>query len=208
MTQTTESGRSLTDDELDEKAIALAEELKRVPMKNELRAALRIGHDRATALMSRVFDNAEGDKAAEAAPKRVSVWPLVLLALPAFVAIWSGWVGLGEMAGFGIIHPLPGIADGFKMNTAITLPIGVEAYAAYALRVWLSGAVAGRARAFARNSAIVSLVVGCLGQVAYHILAAAGVGTAPWWITALVACLPVGVLGMGAGLAHLVRSEG
>ena len=38
-----------------------------------------------------------------------------------------------------VVHPLPGIGDGFTINTAITLPIGVETYAAYALRVWLSG---------------------------------------------------------------------
>jgi hypothetical protein len=135
----------------------------------------------------------------------VRVWPVALLALPAFVAIWSGWVGLGELTGFGVVHPLPGIVDGFRLNTAITLPVGVEAYAAYALRVWLSGAVPPRARRFARTSAIASLILGALGQVAYHLLAAAGVTGAPWWITTLVACFPVSVLGMGAALAHLIR---
>src|SRR6266568_831542 len=68
----------------------------------------------------------------------VRSWPVVLLAAPAFVAIWSGWVGLGGLTGFGLVHPLPGIADSFTLNSAITLPIGVEAYAAYALRVWLA----------------------------------------------------------------------
>ncbi|MGB2569225.1 ABC transporter permease [Micromonospora citrea] len=136
------------------------------------------------------------------------VWPVVLLALPAFVAIWSGWVGLGGLTGFGIVHPLPGIADGFSLNTAITLPIGVETYGAYALYVWLSGRVPERARRFAKWSALGSLAVGALGQVAYHLLAAAGVTSAPWWITTAVACLPVAVLGMGAALAHLVRESG
>ena len=28
-------------------------------------------------------------------------WPLFLIAAPAAVAIWSGWVGLGELCGFG-----------------------------------------------------------------------------------------------------------
>jgi cytochrome bd-type quinol oxidase subunit 2 len=129
----------------------------------------------------------------------------LLLALPAFAAIWSGWVGLGELTGFGVVHPLPGIFNGLKLNTAITLPIGVETYAAYALRVWLSGAVPARARRFARNSAIGSLVLGAAGQVAYHLMAAARVTAAPWWITTLVAALPVAVLGMGAALAHLIR---
>ncbi|GAB3855583.1 ABC transporter permease [Micromonospora andamanensis] len=135
------------------------------------------------------------------------VWPVILLALPAFVAIWSGWVGLGGLTGFGVVHPLPGIADGFAINTAITLPIGVETYGAYALYVWLSGRVPERARRFAKWSAIASLLVGALGQVAYHLLVAAGVQVAPWWITTAVACLPVAVLGMGAALAHLVRSH-
>jgi len=69
-------------------------------------------------------------------------WPIALLAAPAFVAIWSGWVGLGGLTGFGLVHPLPGIADGLTLNSAITLPIGVETYAAYALRVWLAIGVA------------------------------------------------------------------
>ncbi|GAA3765896.1 ABC transporter permease [Micromonospora maritima] len=143
-----------------------------------------------------------------AAPARRAVaWPVVLLALPAFVAIWSGWVGLGGLTGFGIVHPLPGIWDSFSINSAITLPIGVETYGAYALYVWLSGRVPAPALRFAKWSALGSLAVGALGQVAYHLLVAAGVTSAPWWITTAVACLPVAVLGMGAALAHLVRTH-
>ncbi|MEU4193160.1 ABC transporter permease [Kribbella sp. NPDC026611] len=134
-------------------------------------------------------------------------WPVLLLALPAFVAVWSGWVGLGELTGFGIVHPLPGIADGFTLNSAITLPIGVETYAAFALRVWLSGRVPVRARRFAKRSALSALALGALGQVAYHLLEAAGVTAAPWPITTVVACLPVAVLGMGAALAHLIHTR-
>ncbi|WP_433126511.1 ABC transporter permease [Micromonospora sp. CA-240977] len=144
-----------------------------------------------------------GPSTAVSKPRRLATWPVVLIALPAFVAIWSGWVGLGGLTGFGVVHPLPGIADGFSLNTAITLPIGVEVYAAYALRAWLSGLVPPRARWFAKWSAIGSLMVGALGQVAYHLLVAAGITSAPWWITTLVACLPVAVLGMAAALAHL-----
>ncbi|MEH0821843.1 MULTISPECIES: ABC transporter permease [unclassified Micromonospora] len=139
--------------------------------------------------------------------RRAVAWPVVLLALPAFVAIWSGWVGLGGLTGFGQVHPLPGIWDSFSINSAITLPIGVETYGAYALYVWLSGRVPDLARRFAKWSAIASLLVGALGQVAYHLLVAAGVTSAPWWITTAVACLPVAVLGMGAALAHLVRTH-
>jgi hypothetical protein len=136
---------------------------------------------------------------------RVRSWPVLLLALPAFVAIWSGWVGLGGLTGFGVVHPLPGIWDGFAINSAITLPVGMETYAAFALRVWLSPAVPVRARWFARWSAVASLGLGAAGQVAYHLMTAAGVTAAPPVITTVVACLPVAVLGMGAALAHLLH---
>ena len=86
------------------------------------------------------------DTPGPAAVQPVRTWPVLLLALPAFVAVWSGWVGLGTLTGFGVVHPLPGIADGFTINSAITLPIGVETYTAFALRVWLSGQVPASAR--------------------------------------------------------------
>jgi hypothetical protein len=132
---------------------------------------------------------------------------LVAIALGAFVSIWSGWVGLGELTGFGPIHPLPGIWDEFVINTAITLPIGVEAYAAFALRAWLAPPVAGLtrlARRFACWSALGALALGAAGQIAYHLMVAAGLTQAPWQITAFVSCLPVVVLGCGAALTHLV----
>jgi hypothetical protein len=138
----------------------------------------------------------------------VSIWPLALLALPAFVAIWSGWVGLGEMTGFGPVNLLPGIAEGLTINTAITLPIGVEAYAAYALRVWLAGgAIPPAARRFARWSAIGSLLLGFAGQAIYHLMQALGMSKAPWPVVVVVSGLPVAVLGMGAALAHLLRAD-
>ncbi|MGL5823373.1 MAG: hypothetical protein ACRCYU_00690 [Nocardioides sp.] len=141
-----------------------------------------------------------------ARPSRTAVWPLWLLALPAFVAVWSGWVGLGRLCGFGVVQPLPGIADGFEINTAVTLPIGMEAYAAYALRVWLTSTSAAAVR-FAKRSTIAALTLGAAGQVVYHLLTAAGATSAPVAVTALVAVLPVAVLGMGATLAHLVTQE-
>jgi len=132
-------------------------------------------------------------------------WPLYLIASPAAVAVWSGWVGLGTLCGFGVVHPLPGIADGFHLNTAVTLPVGVEAYGAYALRAWLTPGVSETARRFARWSAVGSLALGMLGQVAYHVLSAAHATRAPWPVVVLVSCLPVVTLGFGAALTHLLR---
>lgn len=144
--------------------------------------------------------------APSSAVKPVRSWPLWVIALGAFVSIWGGWVGLGEMTGFGPVRLLPGIADNFVINSAITLPLGVEAYAAYAMRVWLSGAlVTSGARAFAKWSAIGSLVLGALGQVAYHLMKADGMTTAPWWITTFVSVLLVVVLGCAAALTHLLH---
>jgi hypothetical protein len=85
------------------------------------------------------------------------------------------------------------------LDTAITLPVDVEAYAAYALRAWLARdpAIIDRTRRFAKWSAIFSFALGMAGQVAYHLMAQAGMARASWAITTVVSCLPVLVLGMG-----------
>lgn len=135
-------------------------------------------------------------------------WPLILIAAPAAVATWSGWVELGRMTGFGEVNLLPGIWDGAVIDTAITLPIGVEAYAAYALNAWMSSRpVAAGTRRFAAVSGMGALAIGASGQVAYHLLEAAGYVRAPWQITAVVACLPVMVLGLAAILRHLITRD-
>lgn len=134
-------------------------------------------------------------------------WPLILIASPAAVAVWSGWVGLGQLCGFGIVRPLPGIAPGVQLDTAITLPVGVEAYGAYALAAWISLTAEHPARTFARRSAIGSLLLGALGQVSFHLLSVAHAARAPWPVTVLVACMPVVTLGFGTGLTHLLRGR-
>ena len=140
------------------------------------------------------------------ADRTVRRWPLFLIAAPAAVAVWSGWVGLGTLCGFGIVHPLPGIADAFRLNTAITLPVGVEAYGAYALGAWLTPGTGPAARRYARRSALGALALGMAGQVIYHLLAAAHAHRAPWPVVVLVSCLPVLTLGFGGALTHLLRN--
>ena len=87
--------------------------------------------------------------------------------------------------------------------------VGVEAYAAYALRAWLARehSISGRTRRFAKWSAICSFALGMAGQVAYHLLAQAGAARAPWPVTTIVSCLPVLVLAMGTILAHMLRDD-
>jgi hypothetical protein len=151
----------------------------------------------------------DGSAAVPRSRRTVRSWPLLVLAAPAAVAVWSGWVGIGQMTGFGEIRPLPGIWNSLQVNTAVTLPVGVEAYAAYALHAWLTpkAVVSDRTRRFARWSAIGSLLLGMAGQVAYHLLTEAHVTRAPWQVTTLVSCMPVLVLGMGTALAHLLRAD-
>ena len=141
--------------------------------------------------------------------RAVRSWPLLVLAAPAAAEVWSGWVGIAQKTGFGLVSPLPGIWPSLHLDTSITLPVGVEAYAAYALRAWLSGgqAVSARTRWFAKWSAIFSFALGMAGQVAYHLLAQAGAARAPWAITTIVSCLPVLVLAMGTALAHMLRAD-
>jgi hypothetical protein len=102
------------------------------------------------------------------------------------------------------VRLLPGIS-GLTVNTAITLPVGVEAYAAYALGAWMSPASPPSARRFARWSALGALAYGMAGQVIYHLLAAAHAIAAPWPVVVVVSCMPVAVLGLAAGLTHLLR---
>lgn len=135
-------------------------------------------------------------------------WPLWLIASSAAVSIWVGWVGLGQMCGFGLVHPLPGIADRITLNSAITLPVGMEAYSAYAIGAWLSPRTRRTtARTFAKRSALTSLLLGLLGQAIYHLLTAFGHTTAPWPVVLFVAALPVLVLGAGATLHHLLTED-
>jgi hypothetical protein len=136
-------------------------------------------------------------------------WPLLVLAVPAAAEVWSGWVGIAQQTGFGTVHLLPGIWSSLHLDTAVTLPVGVECYAAYALRAWLATghAISDRTRRFARRSAIFSFALGMAGQVAFHLMDQDHVTRAPWIVTTLVSCLPVLVLGMGTALAHMLRED-
>jgi hypothetical protein len=147
---------------------------------------------------------ADRDKA-----RAVRSWPLLVLAVPAAAEVWSGWVGIAQLTGFGVVPLLPGIWSSLHLDTAVTLPVGVECYAAYALRAWLAGghAISDRTRRFARWSAICSFALGMAGQVAFHLMDQNHVTRAPWGITTLVSCLPVLVLGMGTALAHMLRED-
>jgi hypothetical protein len=144
-------------------------------------------------------------------------WPLLAIGASAGTATWSGWVGLGQLTGFGIVHPLPGIWDQLTVNTAVTLPVGVEAYAMYALSMaTTSRPLADRTRRYAWASSAAALLLGMAGQIAYHVMTArqpdqpptsSRTVLAPWWVIALVSCLPVLVLGAASLLWHLAGAD-
>ena len=152
---------------------------------------------------------ADRSPAAARPDRTVRSWPLLLLAAPAAAEVWSGWAGIAHKTGFGLVSPLPGILPSLHLDTSITLPVGVEAYAAYALRAWLARehSISDQTRRFAKWSAICSFALGMAGQVAYHLLAQTGTARAPWPVTTLVSCLPVLVLAMGTALAHMLRAD-
>ena len=78
---------------------------------------------------------ADGSPATVGPGRAVRSWPLLVLAAPAAAEVWSGWVGIAQKTGFGLVSPLPGIWPSLHLDTAITLPVGAGAYAAYALRL-------------------------------------------------------------------------
>ncbi|WP_146159635.1 hypothetical protein [Allonocardiopsis opalescens] len=94
------------------------------------------------------------------------------------------------------------------MDLSITLPLGIEAYAGIALYVAVSGIVTGGARFFAWCSAIGSLVIGAVGQAAYHLLSLESQPTsAPTPVVIFVSVLPVLVLGLASVLLHLAEKR-
>ena len=108
---------------------------------------------------ARTTGPAGGDRSAavSSGTRAVRSWPLVVLAAPAAAEVFSGWAGIAKMTGFGLVSPLPGIWPALHLDTSITLPVGVEAYAAYALRAWLArdGWISARTRGLGR---------GCFGR--------------------------------------------
>ncbi len=97
--------------------------------------------------------------------RTVRSWPLLVLAAQAAAEVWSGWVGIAQKTGFGLVSPLPGILPALHLDTAITLPVGVEAYAArtHCAPGWQ---VSQRTRWFAKWSATCSFLFGMAGQAA------------------------------------------
>ena len=76
---------------------------------------------------TRTTGPAGGDRstAVSSGARTVRSWPLLVLAAPAAAEVWTGWVGIAQKTGFGLVSPLPGIWPALHLDTAITLPVGV-----------------------------------------------------------------------------------
>ena len=48
--------------------------------------------------------------------RTVRSWPLLVLAAPAAAEVWSGWVGIAQKTGFGLVSPLPGASRNSTMS--------------------------------------------------------------------------------------------
>ncbi len=59
---------------------------------------------------ARTTGPAGGDRSAavSSGARTVRSWPLLVLAAPAAAEVWSGWVGIAQKTGFGLVSPLPG----------------------------------------------------------------------------------------------------
>ena len=76
---------------------------------------------------ARTTGPAGGDRSAavSSGARTVRSWPLLVLAAPAAAEVWTGWVGIAQKTGFGLVSPLPGILPSLHLDTSITLPVGV-----------------------------------------------------------------------------------
>ena len=79
----------------------------------------RLGHD---GLVPRT--RVDRSSAVLSGARAVRSWPLLVLAAPAAAEVWSGWVGIAQKTGFGLVSPLPGIWPSLHLDTTITLPSG------------------------------------------------------------------------------------
>lgn len=134
--------------------------------------------------------------------KSRAMWPLYLISVGAVLAVWSGWVELGAMCGFGIEQPLYGVWNGLKINAAISLPLSMEAYGFYAMGFWFDPDEAEGVRKYARWTTILAYTLGFLAQATYHVLAAMHMQHAPIPVVVFVSGVPVATICVAGGLLH------
>jgi len=152
-----------------------------------------------------------GPSAADRSPatarpgRTVRSWPLLVLAAPAAAEVRVGRHRAEDRNRAGL--PLPGIWPSLHLDTAVTLPVSRPTPHTRYAPGWHATARSAPGPAGSPSGRRSSFALGMAGQVAYHLLAQAGMARAPWAITTIVSCLPVLVLAMGTALAHMLRAD-
>jgi len=122
-------------------------------------------------------------------------WVTAGIAVSATAALVSSFSGLRALA----------IATGWSVYLAPLLPLCIDSYATTAVRVWLgSGALALRARRFARANALGAIALSVGGNAAWHLIAARLLSV-NWVLVVAVGSLPPLILGQVTHLAALMR---
>jgi hypothetical protein len=120
-------------------------------------------------------------------------WVSLGMAVSATAAAVSSFSGLFELA----------VAAGWAPVMAPLLPLTIDAFAATATRIWLSGAAASnRARRFARICAVSAIALSLAGNATWHLVAAQLVSV-NWMVVLAVGAVPPCVLGLVSHLAVL-----
>jgi hypothetical protein len=132
---------------------------------------------------------------------RDHLWVLAVIAAACGLEVCATWTGIGSRAGFPVIRLPYGIA---KIPTDFCLMVCMEAYAYYALSIWLTRP-GRRSGPFAMWSGLGAMALSLVGQVAYHVTGATAIP--PQWLIGFVSALPVIALFFGAILAHFVRTD-
>jgi hypothetical protein len=131
------------------------------------------------------------------------VWVITVIAASSALEILAAWLGIGALSGFPVFT-----LGRARISTDWTLAICMEAYAGFALWVWLSGAKGKNSRNFALCSALGALVLSAVVQISYHLMLANGDQRAPDALVGFVAILPIIALTLAGILVHLMHLDG
>lgn len=122
--------------------------------------------------------------------------------LGAAILSWAAWTGLAQKCGWTESLDLGFVTLRISWLAAII----VDVYALRAFRVWQRAApwVSDSSREYAKWSTYISVLIGILGNVAYHVIVSEGIKTAPMWVVIPVSSLPPIMLG---AIGHLNAIE-
>jgi hypothetical protein len=128
----------------------------------------------------------------------IEVVGLAVVTTAAVVLSFSALAGLGLLVGFGTA-----VVFGWDFPLSLLVPLCIDAYGATAARIAVNRAYSDETRRQAMIHGVVAIVVGILGNAAYHLLEARVVhlGDSMWVLVIAVSIVPPVALG---ALVHLM----